>query len=98
MFMIKLLKIHNMVSKRDGLSGRKILRDKSIFALIPRINTILGKDENQALARSLSENGNSFNLTISSSTSFFFCISHKSTKLFRWVVASSLGKPETDLS
>jgi hypothetical protein len=48
--MIKLFKIHNIVSKRDDLSGRKILRDKSIFALVPRINTILGKDENQALA------------------------------------------------
>src|SRR3954471_20455225 len=94
MFMIKLLKIHNIVSKRDNLSGRKILRDKSIFALIPRINTMFRQDENQALARSLSEKGNSFNLTISLSTSFFFCISHKSTKLFRWVAASSLGRPE----
>ena len=35
MFMIKLLEIHNIISKGDDLSGRKILRDKSIFALVP---------------------------------------------------------------
>ena len=93
MFMIKLLKIHNIVSKRDDLSGRKILGDKSIFALVPWINTIFRQRRNQALARSVSEKGNSFNLTISLSTYFFFCISHKSTKLFRWVAASSLGRP-----
>ena len=40
MLMIKLFKIHNIVPKSDDLSGRKILRDKSIFALVPRINTI----------------------------------------------------------
>ena len=55
---------------------------------------IYEKDENQALARSLSENGNNFNLTISLSTYFFFCMSHKSMKLLRWVAASSLGRPE----
>jgi hypothetical protein len=40
-----------------------------------------GKDENQVLAQSRSENGNNYNLTISLSTSFFFCISHNSTKV-----------------
>ena len=35
-----------------------------------------------------------FVVIISLSTSFFFCISHKSMKLFRWVAASSLGRPE----
>ena len=89
--MIKLLKIHN-ISKRDDLSGRKILRDKSIFTLIPRINTIFRQRRNQALARSLSEKGNSFNLTISLPHLSYFA--HKSTKLFRWVAASSLGRPE----
>ena len=65
MLMIKVFKIHNIVPKSDNLSGMKILRDKSIFALVPRIILFLGKDENQTLARSLSENGNNFNLTIS---------------------------------
>ena len=58
MLMIKLFKIHNIIPQSDDISGRKILRDKSIFALVPRINTFLGKDEIQILARSLSENGN----------------------------------------
>ena len=94
MFMIELLKIHNIVSKRDDLSRRKILRDKASLHLFQESILFLGKDKNQALARSLSEKGNRFNLTISLSTSFFYCMSHKSTKLFRWVAASSLGRPE----
>ena len=94
MFMIKLLKIHNIISKRDDLSGGEYLEIKASLHLFQESILFLGKDENQTLARSLSENGNSFSLTISLSTYFFFCISHKSTKLFRWVAASSLGRPE----
>ena len=71
MFMIKLLKIYNIVPKGDDLSGRKILGNKSIFTVVRESILFLGKDENQVLARSRSENGNSFNLTISLSTSFF---------------------------
>src|ERR671919_794050 len=76
------------------LAGGKYLEIKSSLHLFPESILFLGKYENQALARSLSEKGNSFNLTTSLSTSFFFCISHKSTKLFRWVAASSLGRPK----
>ena len=76
------------------LAGGKYLEIKASLHLFHESILFLGKDENQALARSLSEKGNSFNLTISLSTSFLFCISHKSTKLFRWVEASSLGRPE----
>src|SRR3989337_3614721 len=94
MLMLKLLKIHNIVSKRDDLSGGKYLEIKASLHLFHESILFLGKEENQVLARSLSENGNSFNLTISLSTSFFFCISHESTKLFRCVAASSLGRPE----
>src|SRR3990170_2981157 len=50
-----------------------------------------GKDENQVLAWSRKENGNNFNFTISLSTPFFFCISHNSTKVFRWDAESALG-------
>jgi hypothetical protein len=53
-----------------------------------------GKDENQVLPLSLKEKGNNFNLIISLSTSFFFCISHNSTKVLRWDATSSLGFPE----
>ena len=74
------------------LEGGKYLEIKASLHLFQESILFLGKDENQVLARSLSENGNSFSLTISLSTSFFFWISHKSTKLFRWVAASSLGR------
>src|SRR3954463_8167284 len=64
------------------LAGGKYLEIKASLHLFQESILFLGKDKNQALARSLSEKGNSFNLTISLSTSLFFCISHKSTKLF----------------
>ena len=54
-----------------------------------------GKDENQALALSLSEKGNNFNFTISLYMSFFFCISQSSTKVLRCEAGSSLGLPES---
>src|SRR6266536_1150616 len=76
------------------LAGGKYLEIKASLHLFHESILFLGKDENQVLARSRSENGNSFNLTISLSTFFFFCISHKSTKLFRWDAATSLGRPE----
>ena len=76
MFMIKLLKIHNLVPKGHDFSRRKILENKASLHLFHESILFLGKDENQALAQSLSEKGNSFNLTISLSTSLFFCISH----------------------
>src|SRR3954464_6284654 len=40
MFIIKLLKFHNVTSHRYNLSRRIVLSNKSIFALSPRINTI----------------------------------------------------------
>ena len=80
------------------LAGGKYIDIKASLHVFHESILFLGKDENQTLAP-LSENGNNFNLTISLSVSFFFCISHKSTKLFRWVAASSLGRPEKiDLS
>ena len=76
------------------LAGGKYLEIKASLHFFQESILFLGKDENQVLARPLRENGNSFNLTISLSTSFFYCMSHKSTKLFRWVSASSLGRLE----
>ena len=75
------------------LAGGKYFEIKASLHLFQESILFLGKDENQALARSLSENGNSLSLTISLCTSFFFCISHKSTQMFRWVAGSSLGRP-----
>ena len=64
MFMIKLLKIHNIVLGEIILAGGKYLEIKASLHLFQELILFLGKDENQALARSLSEKGNSFNLTI----------------------------------
>ena len=51
------------------LAGGKYLEIKTSLHLFQESILFLGKDKNQVLARSLSEKGNSFNLTIS--LSFF---------------------------
>ena len=76
------------------LVGGKYLEIKASLHLFQESILFLGKDENQALAQSLREKGNSFNLTTLLSTSFFFCISHNSTKVLRWDASSSLGFQE----
>ena len=53
------------------LAGGKYLEIKASLHLFQESILFLGKDENQTLARSLSENGNNFNLTILLSVSFF---------------------------
>ena len=75
------------------LAGAKYLEIKASLHLFHESILFLGKDGNHDLAWSLSEKGNSFSLTISLSTSCFFCISDKSTNLLRWVATSSLGRP-----
>ena len=62
------------------LDGGKYLEIKASLHLFQESILFLGKDENQTLARSLSENRNNVNLTILLFVSFFFCISHKLTK------------------
>ena len=54
------------------LAGGKYLEIKASLHLFHESILFLGKDENQALARSLSEKGNSFNLTTSLLTYFSF--------------------------
>ena len=54
--------------------GGKYIEIKASLHLFQESILFLGKDENQALARSLSEKGNSFNLTTSLST--FFCFAY----------------------
>ena len=54
------------------LAGGKYLEVKESLHLFHESILSLGKKENQVLARSLSENGNNFNLTISLSVYFFF--------------------------
>src|SRR3990170_6425852 len=76
------------------LAGGKYLAIKASIHLSQESILFRGKDENQVLARPRSENGNNFNLTISLSISFFFCVSQSSTKVLRWDAASSLGLPE----
>ena len=53
------------------LAGGKYLEIKASLNLFQESILFLGKDANQALARSISEKGNSFNLTISLSTYSF---------------------------
>ena len=50
------------------LAGGKYLEIKASLHLFHESILFLGKDENEVFARSLSENGNSLNLTISLST------------------------------
>ena len=40
MIMFKLLEIHDLGSKGNTFCRRKILSDKSIFGLVPRIDTV----------------------------------------------------------
>ena len=54
------------------LTGGKYLEIKASLHLFHESILFLGKDENQALARSLSEKGNNLNLTISLSVFFSF--------------------------
>ena len=54
------------------LAGGKYLEIKAYLHLFHESILFLGKDESQVLARSRSENGNSFNLIILLSTSFSF--------------------------
>src|SRR3990170_8994715 len=75
-------------------AGGKYLVMKASLHLSQESILLRGKEENQIFARSRKENGNNFNFTISLSTSFFFCISHNSTKVLRWDAASSLGVPK----
>ena len=60
MFMIKLLKIHNIVSKRDDLSGGKYLEIKASLHLFQESILLQGEEENQFFAESPEENGNNF--------------------------------------
>ena len=60
------------------LVGGKYMEIKAYLHLFHQSILFLGKDENQVLARSRSENGNSFNLTISSST--FFSLADHTTQ------------------
>src|SRR3989337_2740231 len=75
-------------------AGEKYFVIKASLHLSQESILLRGKELNQILARSRKEKGNNFNLAISLSTSFFFCISHNSTKVLRWDAASSLGVPE----
>ena len=54
------------------LAGEKYLEIKASLLLFHESILFLGKDENQVLAQSRSENGNSLNFTISLSTSLSF--------------------------
>ena len=58
--MFRLLEIHDLGSMGNNFCGRKILSDKSIFALIPRINIIARQRRKPFFAESRKENENNF--------------------------------------
>src|SRR4051812_24570170 len=91
-FIIQLFKIHNKSPQLDNLSRGIVLPNKSILALIPRIYVIL----RQGLKPDFSfipqgERKKSLSLTISPSTSLYFCISKSLIKLFKCKAAASLA-------
>ena len=65
------------------LAGGKYLEIKASLHLFQEAILFLGKDENQTLARSLSENGNNLNLRISLPYLSSFAYHTNQTKLFR---------------
>src|SRR4051812_18462894 len=91
LFIIQFLKIHNIAPQLDNLSRWVVLPNKSILALVPRIYAILRQGLKPDFAPSLKEKGKSLSLTISPSTSLYFCISQSLIKLFKCKVASSLA-------
>src|SRR4051812_18639515 len=86
---IQLPEIHNVTPQLNNFSRGIVLPDKSILTFIPRINAIIGKDCSHSLALPLKEKGKSLSLTISPSTSLYYCISQSSIKLFNRKAASS---------
>src|SRR3954464_6297717 len=88
-FIIQLPKIHNITSQLDNFSRWVVLPNKSILAFVPRIYAILRQGLRHSLALPLKEKGKILSLTISPSTSLYFCISQSSTKLFKCKATSS---------
>ena len=92
--MFKLLEIHDLGSKGNDFCRRKILSNKSILALVPRINNIARQRRKPNILHDLAKK-----MEIISTSQhhcphlFFFCISHNSTNVLRWDAASSLGVP-----
>src|ERR1041385_3758749 len=71
------------------LAGGLYFPIKASLHLSQESRLFLGKDSNQILAPPLKEKGKSLSLTISPSTSLYFCISQSSTKLFKCKAAAS---------
>src|SRR3954471_10898305 len=86
MFIIQLSKIHNVTSQLDNFSYFPI---KASLHLSQESMLFLGKDWSHSLALPLKEKGKNLSLTMSPSTSLYFCISQSSTKLFKCIAASS---------
>src|SRR3954452_21575155 len=89
MFIIQLLKIHNVTPQLDNFSRWVVLPNKSIFALIPRIYVIPRQRMKPDFSSVPQRERKSLSLTTSPSTSLYFCISHNSTKLVKCKAAST---------
>src|SRR3954462_5563484 len=88
-FIIQLPKIHNVTPQLNNFSRGIVLPYKSIFAFFQESILFLGKDCIHSLALPLRKKGKRFSLTMSPSTSLYFCMSQSSIKLFRCKAASS---------
>ena len=73
-------------------AGGKYLVIKTSLHLSQESILLRGKDENQLLARSRSEND--FFWQYHYTHIFYFALSHNSTKVIRWDATSSLGLPK----
>src|SRR4051812_22479553 len=90
MFIINLSQIHNVAPQLNNLS-RWVVTNKASLHLSQESMAFLGKDWSHFLALPLKEKGKSFSLTISPSTSLYFCISQSSKKLFKFKATTSLA-------
>src|SRR3954470_3594100 len=86
-FIIQLPEIHNVTPQLNNFN-RGIILKASLHFLQESI-LFLGKDCSHSLALPLREKGKSFSLTMSPSTSLYFCMSQSSIKLFKCKAASS---------
>src|SRR3954466_13159642 len=82
-FIIQLAEIHNVTPQLNNFSWEKYFPIKACLHLLQELILFLGKDCSHSLALPFKEKGKSFSLTMSPSTSLYFCMSQSSIKLFK---------------
>src|SRR4051812_15691985 len=88
-FIIQFPEIHNVTPQLNNFSRGVVLPYKTSLHLLQESILLLGKDCSHSLALPLREKGKSFSLTMSPSTSLYFCMSQSSIKLLKCKAAAS---------